>query len=55
MNTGKEQVVNLDTPVAVAITYNTAWVDNEGLVHFREDIYGHDKQIAKRVAASTQP
>jgi murein L,D-transpeptidase YcbB/YkuD len=55
MNAGKEQAVNLQTPVAVAITYNTAWVDNEGLVHFREDIYGHDKQAAKRIATASQP
>ena len=55
MNAGKEQVVNLETPVAVAITYNTAWVDSEGLVHFREDIYGHDKPGAKRIANPAQP
>ena len=55
MNAGEEQVVNLQTPVAVAITYFTAWVDNEGMVHFREDIYGHDKEMAKRIARSTQP
>jgi murein L,D-transpeptidase YcbB/YkuD len=55
MNAGEEQVVNLQAPVAVAITYFTAWVDNDGMVHFREDIYGHDKEMAKRVARSTQP
>jgi murein L,D-transpeptidase YcbB/YkuD len=55
MDAGKEKVVNLETPVAVAITYQTAWVDKEGMVHFREDIYGHDKQAAKRIASSTQP
>jgi murein L,D-transpeptidase YcbB/YkuD len=55
MNAGKEQVVNLQAPVAVAITYFTAWVDNDGMVHFREDIYGHDKEMAKGVAQSTQP
>ena len=52
---GQRTAKNLDTPVAVAITYNTAWVDEEGLVHFREDIYGHDKQTARRIAGSTQP
>jgi L,D-transpeptidase YcbB len=55
MNSGNEQVVNLQTPVPVAITYFTAWVDNDGMVHFREDIYGRDKEAAKRVAKSTQP
>ena len=55
MDAGKEQVVNLQVPVAVAITYFTAWVDNEGMVHFREDIYGHDKEAAKGIARSIQP
>jgi len=50
MNAGKEQWVNLSEPVPVSITYFTAWVDNEGSLHFREDIYGHDKAAAKRVA-----
>jgi murein L,D-transpeptidase YcbB/YkuD len=50
MNSGKEQTVPLSTPVAVAITYFTAWVDDAGLVHFREDIYGHDSEDAKKLA-----
>jgi murein L,D-transpeptidase YcbB/YkuD len=27
----------------VQLEYYTAWVDENGLVNFREDIYGHDK------------
>lgn len=27
----------------VYLMYQTAWVDDEGLLQFREDIYGHDK------------
>ncbi|HEY0730828.1 MAG TPA: L,D-transpeptidase family protein, partial [Chitinophagaceae bacterium] len=50
MNAGKESWVKLNEPVAVAITYFTAWVDKQGVLNFREDIYGHDKQLAKRVA-----
>lgn len=53
IHANKELVVNLQTPVAVAITYFTAWADQEGMVHFREDIYGHDKEMARRVARST--
>lgn len=30
MNSGKEQTVSLQQPAAVAITYFTAWVDEEG-------------------------
>ena len=43
MNAGKEQWVQLPVPVAVSLNYFTAWVDDEGLLHLREDIYGLDK------------
>lgn len=33
----------------VYLTYQTAWVDDEGLLQFREDIYGHDKVQAKQL------
>lgn len=46
MNAGKEQTVSLPAPVPVSITYFTAWVDRSGQLHFREDIYGHDKGAA---------
>jgi murein L,D-transpeptidase YcbB/YkuD len=46
MNAGKEQVVTLPAPIPVSITYFTAWVDQAGQLHFREDIYGHDKEAA---------
>ncbi|MFL5809392.1 MAG: L,D-transpeptidase family protein, partial [Flavisolibacter sp.] len=49
MDSGKEQFVSLQTPVAISITYFTAWVDETGLVHFRDDIYGLDK-LESRVA-----
>lgn len=42
MNSGSEQRVNLSAPVPVSITYFTAWVDKEGQLNFREDIYGMD-------------
>lgn len=50
MNAGKEQSVALPAPVPVSITYFTAWVDKAGQLHFREDIYGHDKKAAASVA-----
>lgn len=47
MNSGKEQTVQLQNPVPVAITYYTAWVDRDGQLNFRDDIYGHDERTAK--------
>ena len=45
MDSGKEQFVQLQNPVAVSITYFTAFVDAGGQFHFREDVYGHDKPV----------
>ncbi len=49
MNQETEKYVKLKKPVPVFITYYTAWVDDEGKLNFREDIYGHDKSIAKKM------
>jgi L,D-transpeptidase YcbB len=50
MHSGKEQAVTLKQPVVVSITYFTAWVDKEGLLNFREDVYGKDKEMSRKVA-----
>lgn len=49
MNSGQEKFVKLKNPVPVFITYYTAWVDEEGKLNFREDIYGHDARIARKM------
>jgi murein L,D-transpeptidase YcbB/YkuD len=49
MNAGEEKTVRLKKSVPVVITYYTAWVDEGGQVNFREDIYGHDAALAKKV------
>ena len=46
MNSTKEKWVTLDKMVPVFITYFTSWVDDNGLLHFTDDIYGHDKKLA---------
>ncbi|RYG32587.1 MAG: hypothetical protein EOO01_34090, partial [Chitinophagaceae bacterium] len=43
MNAGTEQYVNLPENVPVYIVYFTTWVDDQGNLHFRDDLYGHDK------------
>jgi len=42
----KEQWVTVSEPIPVFIGYFTAWVDSDGLINFRDDIYGHDKKLA---------
>jgi L,D-transpeptidase YcbB len=49
MNSGKEQFVKLKDPVPVLITYYTAWVDENNMLHFAEDIYGHDAAMVKKM------
>jgi murein L,D-transpeptidase YcbB/YkuD len=49
MQSTKEQWVGLPQTIPVTIAYFTAWIDNEGLLNFREDIYGHDKKLAARM------
>ncbi|HWI94134.1 MAG TPA: L,D-transpeptidase family protein [Flavisolibacter sp.] len=51
MNSGKEQSVKLPKPVAVAIVYYTAWVDDTGLLQLRQDIYGLDRSASNNVAS----
>jgi murein L,D-transpeptidase YcbB/YkuD len=47
MNSGQEQYVKLKKKEPVYIVYFTVWVDNKGVTHFRDDIYGHDKKLAQ--------
>ena len=43
MSSSIEKWVTLKERVPVFISYFTAWVNSEGLLNFRQDIYGHDK------------
>lgn len=49
MNSGHEQYVKLKNPVPVIITYYTAWVDDNGQLNFRSDIYAHDKTLGSKM------
>ncbi len=49
MNAGEEKFVKLKTAIPVFITYYTAWVDDQGRLNLREDIYGHDAKLAKKM------
>jgi len=46
MNSGPDnRQVNLATPIPVLILYVTAVVEEDGSVHFFDDIYGHDRKL----------
>jgi murein L,D-transpeptidase YcbB/YkuD len=46
MDSSEEKWVTLGKSVPVFITYFTSWVDKDGILHFADDIYGHDKKLA---------
>ncbi|MBM3527382.1 MAG: murein L,D-transpeptidase [Alphaproteobacteria bacterium] len=41
-----EHTIQLANPIPVHMTYQTAFVDDNGQLQIRRDIYGHDKAIA---------
>ena len=47
---GEQTTVSLPEPLPVHLLYFTAWVDEEGTVQFRRDVYGHDTRLAKALA-----
>ena len=51
MESKKEQWVKLNKAVPVMITYFTAWVDKDGKINFRNDVYGHDQKTSSRMFA----
>jgi murein L,D-transpeptidase YcbB/YkuD len=48
---GKEPMQVNVKPIPVLIIYTTATVDDDGTVHFFEDIYGHDATLQNALAA----
>ncbi len=48
-----ERIVDLPEDMPVHLLYWTAWAEREGIVHFRNDIYGRDESL--RLALSSSP
>jgi len=49
MNANQQKFVKLKNTAEVFITYYTAWVDENGQVNFRPDVYGHDASMTARL------
>jgi murein L,D-transpeptidase YcbB/YkuD len=45
LNTGQETYLNLKQPIPVYVTYSTAFVDEDGQVNYRADVYGRDATV----------
>lgn len=47
---GERTSISLPRPLPVHILYWTAWVEKDGTVQFRKDIYGHDATLEEALA-----
>lgn len=45
LDTEQNYRIQLTRAMPVYLVYWTAWVDNEGIVHFRDDVYGRDGRL----------
>jgi murein L,D-transpeptidase YcbB/YkuD len=46
IETLRQQTLRLPEPIPVYVLYLTSWVDDDGLVHFREDVYKRERILA---------
>jgi murein L,D-transpeptidase YcbB/YkuD len=51
----QEEPVYLERAIPAYLTYWTAWVDEDGVVQFRDDIYGWDRKLARALATRPRP
>ncbi|NIA68228.1 L,D-transpeptidase family protein [Pelagibius litoralis] len=47
IDSGERRIVTLKEPLPVHIAYLTSWVNKDGSVHFRKDVYGRDAKLAE--------
>jgi murein L,D-transpeptidase YcbB/YkuD len=48
---GEEQTVRLPEPITIHVIYSTAWIDDDGNVQFRQDIYERDRAVQEALIA----
>jgi len=49
LNADKELYVKITNPIPVFIAYFTSWVDTQGRLNFRNDIYKRDARLARMI------
>lgn len=47
INQPEQKIISLRNPIPVHILYWTAWVDENGAVNFRKDLYGRDEELIR--------
>jgi murein L,D-transpeptidase YcbB/YkuD len=48
--TGEQTIVTLTRPIPVYLTYVTAFLGRDNLMHYRRDVYGRDKKLIDALA-----
>ncbi len=51
---GRTERVRLSRPLPLHIVYDTAWVEENGIVNFRDDVYGRDRQAGELAQAGAE-
>jgi murein L,D-transpeptidase YcbB/YkuD len=51
IDSGSRQTITLDSPVPIYLVYITCWVDDQGEIQFRRDIYGQDLALLRLLDA----
>jgi murein L,D-transpeptidase YcbB/YkuD len=54
MATGKETFVKLNREIPVRLMYHTAYLGDDGRIHFAQDVYGWDNDIASALGYPTK-
>ncbi|HYR69361.1 MAG TPA: L,D-transpeptidase family protein [Candidatus Dormibacteraeota bacterium] len=54
IDSGERKAIRLPEPVPVHVLYWTAWMDDRGLVQFRDDVYGHDRRLDEAIRTGTE-
>jgi murein L,D-transpeptidase YcbB/YkuD len=54
VETGVETVVTLEKPIPVYISYITAFLGADGLMHYRRDVYGRDQKLVAALQQVSQ-
>jgi murein L,D-transpeptidase YcbB/YkuD len=49
LNTGTETQLDLERSIPVHLTYQTAWVDTDGRLQLRNDIYGRNARLSAAI------
>ena len=50
VRSGKKRIIRLKDKLPVHVAYLTAWVNKDGSVHYRPDVYGRDKILKTALA-----